>query len=233
MSIELKTEERAVSAAWSVPSINDGNFIIRRCHIGDEASLSLVGKATFLETYAENTDASDLMDFLEAEHTVERYRSWLKSDLVRIWVAQTTLGGSAIGYAVALSASKVGLDQQMEIKRLYLLHRFHRRGLGHLLLKEILTTARKVGTAGLFLKVQEANQSAVTFYRTHGFSVVGPEPFRVGATDYAALVMGLTLRRPVSKSFRATSDQAVADCADKPGTPTWCRLPAFRGPRQR
>jgi len=31
--------------------------------------------------------------------------------------------------------------QVMEIKRLYLLHRFHRSGLGNLLLNEILTTA--------------------------------------------------------------------------------------------
>ena len=201
MSIELKTDERTISATWAVPATNDGNFIIRRCHIGDEASLSLVGKATFLETYAENTDASDLLDFVEAEHSVERYRSWLKSDLVRIWVAQTTLGGSAIGYAVALSESKAGLDQQMEIKRLYLLHRFHRRGLGHLLLNEILATARKVGIASLFLKVQEQNQSAVSFYHTHGFSVVGREAFRVGTTDYAALVMGLTLRRPSFKEL--------------------------------
>jgi diamine N-acetyltransferase len=199
MSTEVKTDDRTVSATWAVPATNDGNFIIRRCHIGDEANLSLVGKATFLETYAENTDATDLLDFVEAEHSVERYRSWLKSDFARIWVAQTTMGGSAIGYAVALSASKAGLDQQMEIKRLYLLHRFHRRGLGHLLLNEILTTARKAGIASLFLKVQEENQRAVSFYHTHGFRAVGREAFRVGARDHAALVMRLALRWPTFK----------------------------------
>jgi hypothetical protein len=90
MSMEFKTDERTVSATWDVPPIDHGNFVIRRCHIGDEASLSVLGKATFLETYAENTDATDLQDFVEAEHSVERYKSWLKSDLVRIWVAQTT-----------------------------------------------------------------------------------------------------------------------------------------------
>jgi diamine N-acetyltransferase len=195
MSLQVKTGESTVSATWAFPATNDGDFIIRRCHVGDEASLSLVGKATFLETYAENTDATDLLDFVEAEHSVGRYRSWLKSDLVRIWVAQTAMG-SAIGYAVALSESKAGLDQQMEIKRLYLLHRFHRRGLGHLLMNKILAAVHKLEVTTLFLKVQEQNQSAVSFYRTHGFNVIGREAFRVGATDYAALVMGLTLRRP-------------------------------------
>jgi len=34
--------------------------------------------------------------------SVERYRSWLKSDFVRIWVAQTTTGGSANDQALRL-----------------------------------------------------------------------------------------------------------------------------------
>jgi len=61
---------------------------------------------------------------------------------------------------------------------------------------------KNLGIASLFLKVQEANQSAVNFYRAHGFSVVGRGAFRVGATDYAALVMGLRLlRRPSFKEL--------------------------------
>jgi hypothetical protein len=35
-------------------------FIIRRCHIGDETSLSLLGKAAFLETYAGSAEADNL-----------------------------------------------------------------------------------------------------------------------------------------------------------------------------
>ena len=51
----------------------DLEFTIRRCHVGDETSLSLLGKASFLETYADSTDAADLLDFVEAEHSAERY----------------------------------------------------------------------------------------------------------------------------------------------------------------
>jgi len=187
----------------------EGNldFTIRRCQVGDETSLSLLGKATFLETYADSTHAPDLLDFVEAEHSVERYRSWLKSDSVKIWVAETTAGGSAIGYTVALTTPNAGISRQMEIKRLYVLHRFQRRGLGHLLLNEALEDARQTGIAELFLRVQEINQNAVNFYFSNGFRVMGSEAFRVGATICAALVMRLALR----ESFKANHKEGAAE----------------------
>src|SRR6516165_10349098 len=75
-------------------------FVIRRCHIGDETSLSLLGKSTFLETYAGSIQADDLLSFVETEHSAERYRSWLESRFARLWVAEIGWGRSAIGYAV-------------------------------------------------------------------------------------------------------------------------------------
>jgi hypothetical protein len=82
-------------------------FAIRRCRIGDEASLSLVGKATFLETYADSTDAADLLDLVEGQHAGEHYTSWLKGDFAQIWVAETIVGRSAVGYAVPHEPSRV------------------------------------------------------------------------------------------------------------------------------
>jgi ribosomal protein S18 acetylase RimI-like enzyme len=170
-------------------------FAIKRCHVGDERRLSLLGKATFLETYAGNTAADDLLAFVEAEHSAERYRFWLESDFAKIWIAETIPGRSAIGYAVALVSSDGGAD--VEIKRLYVLHRFQQNGLGHLLMNEILATARHDRIAELVLRVQKANQSAVDFYSRNGFRVVGEESFRVGAQDHDALVMRLASPTPV------------------------------------
>lgn len=166
-------------------------FAIKCGQVGDERRLSLLGKATFLETYAGNTAAADILAFVEAEHSVERYRLWLESDSAKIWIAETIPGHSAIGYAVALVPPDGGSG--IEVKRLYVLHRFQQNGLGHLLMNEILATAHHEGIAELFLRVQKANQSAVDFYFRRGFRVVAEESFRVGARDYAALVMRLAL----------------------------------------
>src|SRR5260370_5384828 len=101
-------------------------FMIRQCQIGDEIALSLLGKATFLETYAGIAEATDILAHVETEHSVESYRTCLESDLATIWVAETSVGHSAIGYAVALASENNGLCAEMEFKRLDLRYAFHR-----------------------------------------------------------------------------------------------------------
>jgi ribosomal protein S18 acetylase RimI-like enzyme len=169
----------------------DLEFIIRQCRIGDETALSLLGKATFLETYAGTAEAADILAHIETEHSAESFRTWLQSDSAKIWVAETSVGRSAIGYAVALTPQNNGFCVEMEIKRLYVLYRFPRNGLGHSLMNEVLVTARKNRAAGLFLKVEKANQNAIAFYSRIGFHVVGKKPFRAGERDYTVLVMRL------------------------------------------
>ena len=58
---------------------------------------------------------------------------------------------------MALVSPNTGLGLEMEIKRLYVLHRFHQRGLGRRLMNEILATARQDGIAELFQKFHERN----------------------------------------------------------------------------
>ena len=100
---------------------------------------------------------------------------------------------SAIGYLVALISPNAVSGPEIEIKRLYLLYRFHRNGLGQLLMNEVLAAARQSRVVKLFLKVQDANQSAIDFYLHNGFRVVGEDPFRAGTRDYKVLVMRLAL----------------------------------------
>jgi len=59
-----------------------------------------------------------------------------------------------------------------EIARLYLLYRFPRNGLGHLLMNEVLAVARKIRVDGLFLNVEKADQNAIDFYSDNGFRVL-------------------------------------------------------------
>jgi ribosomal protein S18 acetylase RimI-like enzyme len=117
------------------------------------------------------------------------------------------VGRSAIGYAVALASPNADFGVEMEIKRLYVLHRFQGNGLGGLLMNEILAAARQSGIAELILKVQKANQSAVSFYSCSGFRVDGEETFRVGARHYAALVMRLSLCTPARATLRQNALQ--------------------------
>jgi len=114
----------------------------------------------------------------------------LQVSVAHIGVAEISVVHSSIGYAVGLT-SHLGLDVEMEIKRLYLLCRFHRNGLGQPLMNEILAAARLNRGATLFLKVHENNQNSIDFYCRNGFCVIGEERFLDGTTDYKVIVIKL------------------------------------------
>jgi hypothetical protein len=67
-------------------------FIVRRCRSGDETALSLLGRATFLETYAGRSEAADLLAYAETEHSIESYRLWLANEFAHIWAVETAVG---------------------------------------------------------------------------------------------------------------------------------------------
>jgi ribosomal protein S18 acetylase RimI-like enzyme len=164
-------------------------FHVRRCGPGDESALSAVGKATFLETYAGTAEGSDILAYMEKEHSVEHYQRWLTAGSAHIWVVETAIGGSAVGYLVAVDLDDEHLCTQMEIKRIYLLYRFHGNGIGRLLMNEILSAARDKKVTALILRVHDNNHNAIDFYLRHGFRIVADEPFRAGERDYKVLVM--------------------------------------------
>jgi diamine N-acetyltransferase len=127
--------------------------------------------------------ASDILAYMETEHSVEHYQRWLAGISAHIWVVETAIGGSPIGYLVALDLDDAGLSNQMEIKRIYLLYRFHHNGMGNLLIDEIPATAREKRVTAQILKDREVNKTAIDFYFRHGFRTVGDEPLRAGQRD--------------------------------------------------
>ena len=104
---------------------------LRRCVLGDEIALSLVGQASFLEAFAGTLLASDLFAHCTRQHTVEKYREWLADGFSRLWLAETEPGSGPVGYLVLtrpdLPLADLG-PNDWEIKRIYLLHRFQGQG---------------------------------------------------------------------------------------------------------
>jgi diamine N-acetyltransferase len=168
-------------------------FVVRLCVPGDETAVSLIGQATILETYAGVAEGADLYVYASKELSVEEFRSLLSSDRARIWVLETGVGNCAVGYALTLSTEEGEPFTMTELKRLYILYRFHGLGLGRMLMNEVLAHARASRTRIMTLRVHSQNDSAIRFYERHGFKVVSEEPFRAGERDYRVLVMQLTL----------------------------------------
>jgi GNAT superfamily N-acetyltransferase len=128
---------------------------IREAVPGDAERLSLVGRATFLETFAGILDAEAILGHCRAKHTPEVYEPWLRDRESRVWIAEADVGGAPVGFCVLtrpdLPEAKPGPDD-LEIRRIYLLSRFHGGGLGRRLMEVALDAAkggrRAAGGAG-------------------------------------------------------------------------------------
>jgi ribosomal protein S18 acetylase RimI-like enzyme len=176
-------------------------FDVRRARPGDERSLSLLGQATMLQTYAGIISSRNLVDLIETEQTREEYRALLLDPGVSIWLAEIEPGQAVVGYlALAPRSESETTDDAgkavLEIKRLHVLHRFHRNGLGGRLVDEAIKEARLRKADKLVLVVNALNEEAIQFYRTYGFQKIGDTCYRAGDKDYPCYLFALEVIGP-------------------------------------
>lgn len=81
----------------------------------------------------------------------------------------------------------------MELKRIYLLNRFHGTGLGGRLMATALDSAAHAGFTRMLLGVFGGNARAIAFYARQGYVEAGVRKFRVGANEYDDLVLARAL----------------------------------------
>lgn len=169
---------------------------IRPCVKGDEQALALVGQAAFLEAFAGILDGADILAHCQRQHDAQLYRDWLALPAMRLWLAEAMPGGAPVGYLVLGPAGLPVTEPRpndLEIKRIYLLHRFQGRRVGQRLMQAALSQARAGGAGRVLLGVYAQNHDALAFYARCGFAQVGRRTFRVGRTDYQDVILGLEL----------------------------------------
>ena len=169
---------------------------IRLCTPGDEFALSLLGQATFLESFAGMLDGADILAHCASKHSLAVYQRWLQSEDVSIWIAEIEPGNAPVGYLVLTPPDLPIADPRTddrEIKRIYLLHPFQGSGLGKRLMQEAFAHVRQQGCRRVLLGVFSRNTNAIAFYQRLGFVNVGDRIFKVGNTDCSDIVLALTL----------------------------------------
>ncbi len=170
--------------------------VIRPCVPGDEAALALVGQASFLEAFAGVLPGSDILAHCERQHAAAVYHGWLRDGVSALWLAETEPGGAPVGYLV-LTRPDLPLPElgsgDVEVKRVYLLHRFQGGGLGRRLMQAAEDHARGCGRRRLLLGVYARNADAIGFYQRLGYRPVGTRTFLVGHHRYDDLILGRDL----------------------------------------
>lgn len=169
--------------------------VIRACVPGDEKRLSMVARATFLETYAGIVAGGDMLLFGEGTHDPDSYAALLADADVDLFLATMEPGAAPIGYAMVCKPDlPVALGEgDLELKRIYSLHRFHGTGLGLGLMEAAKDVARARGATRLLLGAYGENHRAIAFYSKHGFTQVGTRVFHVGENFYDDVVLAAAL----------------------------------------
>lgn len=168
---------------------------IRPCVPGDADALSAVASATFLETYAGVIDGRDILRQCRTYHTPAAYEALLADPTRRLFLVEQAPGAAPVGF-ILLSAPNLPVElrpDDMELTRIYLLHRHHGGGLGRRLMETAVEAARAAGAKRLLLGVYSGNEKALAFYARHGFEKVGTRIFHVGDNGYDDFILAKNL----------------------------------------
>jgi len=161
----------------------------------DAERLSLIGAATFLESFADLIGGEAITAHCLKANSAESYRRFLGKG-ARAWLAEIEPGGAPVGYALLTQPDLPGArDGDIELKRIYTLSRFHGGGLGAALMRAAIDASAGMGALRLLLGVYAGNERALAFYRKQGFTRIGDRQFNVGGQicDDFVLARPLTL----------------------------------------
>lgn len=170
-------------------------YIIKKATREDAQTLGHIGVATFIESYTDDIDGPAMSAHCTNEHSKAVYEKYLASAQGACWLAQHAQTHAPIGYALNCTPDASVKPQvgDIELKRIYVLSKFHGGGVARALLEASEAHARAESALRLLLGTYEANHRAVAFYTKHGFKTVGIRKFQVGDKIYDDIIMAKTL----------------------------------------
>lgn len=164
---------------------------VREANQDDADALSVIGAATFLESFSGFLDGKSVVAHCQNAHSPQVYRDYF-SDGARAWLAEIAPGMAPVGFALlGRSDLACAQDGDIELKRIYSFSRFHGSGIGQALMNNAIEAA--AGYQRLLLGVYAGNERAIAFYHKHGFTEVDVRQFDVGGTLYNDIVLARTL----------------------------------------
>ncbi|KKC24548.1 GNAT family N-acetyltransferase [Sphingomonas sp. SRS2] len=170
-------------------------IVIRRAGLDDAAALSMIGAATFLETYAHMIGITDMVAHNGAKNSFDAWRGFARHPDAAIWIAEMPVTGVPVGYAL-LTTPDLPIElkpEDIELRRIYLLSKWQGGGLGRRLIEQTIGYARAMGKRRFLIGVYSENASAIAFYRRIGCDLIGTRTFQIGDATFNDLIFGMDL----------------------------------------
>lgn len=164
---------------------NNMQIQIRRATPADAATLSVISRQTFYDTFTGTCSEADMQSFLETYFNLKQVLKELNNENDFYYLAETA--GRTIGYLRLMedynSFSQMKQWKSLELKRLYVLKEFQGKGIAQQLMDFILEYAKENTYEVVWLGVWEHNLRAQKFYEKYGFENSGhTHDFPIGST---------------------------------------------------
>ncbi|HEX3764127.1 MAG TPA: GNAT family N-acetyltransferase [Kofleriaceae bacterium] len=147
----------------------------------DAPALAAFAERVFRDTFGPHNRPEDMDAYCATAYAVDHVRHELTDRAYHTLLA--VAGGAFAGYAQLRTAPPppcvVG-PAPLELKRLYVDHRWHGGGVARALIDRAIAIAEQRGACTLYLSVWRHNQRAIAFYAKHGFVAVGTSEFTLG-----------------------------------------------------
>ena len=177
------------------------NMRIRPAVYEDASCLSTLSMEVWLHTYAKEGIPKSWADYVLQHFDIEKLRETLSDSQEHIWLAEAPYGKGILGYLrlTETERSYEGRRLGAEIETLYIRHHHKRCGVGAALLVQAIRFAQDQKMSGIFLTVNEENESAIAFYESQGFNEIGEDWFSLNDQRYRNLLMALQLKTQVDQ----------------------------------
>lgn len=167
-------------------------LVVRIANDDDAEALSTTGSRAFRDAYGGTAPDTDIDRHVESYFSITEIRAELQRPGVDYFIA--TQGADCAGLAklrMGPSPGVIDADDAIEVQQLYVSSDHQRKGVGRLLIDQVLEIARARGAAGIWLSVWSEADWATAFYRSCGFVERGTMPFNLGTTEHIDYVMWL------------------------------------------
>lgn len=159
-----------------------GGLTLRRATPADAARLSVFAATAFADAFAAENRAEDMAAYVGTAFGESVQRAELSDPRCTVFVAERD--GEIVGYAMLREGTPprcVTDASAIEIVRLYAGRHWIGAGVGAVLMQRCLDEAASRGRHAIWLGVWERNARAIGFYQRWHFSIVGSQPFQLGA----------------------------------------------------
>jgi len=164
-----------------------------KAKLTDSLRISVLLKTVYIQTYAVDGVTFEFANFITNRFSIEHIENIIKENPLRLIVAYQNENPIGVAEIIMDSTCPIRNISVPELSKLYVLERFHGKGIGFGLLKAVENQLINNGFKELNLEVWKQNERAIAFYKKQRFISIGNVDFPMEHNTYENFVMNKKL----------------------------------------